>query len=106
MLLQFACDSCGGASIMLPRELTDEASVRCKGCGRLIATWAEFKESATRAILASPRLQLSADPLAYDERALERKREVQSQDEGCATLKLNRIHAYRGSSGDDPPDNA
>ena len=67
----FACSACDSPAITLPEEFHDRAPVHCQGCGLLVATWAVFKQTATRAILSevkrrTGRAVLGPDPLDDD----------------------------------------
>jgi hypothetical protein len=44
----FCCEACGGAGVVPPRELVDEAPVRCGTCREVVCTWGELKERANR----------------------------------------------------------
>jgi uncharacterized Zn finger protein len=49
--MRFACESCGHPAVSLPVVLHPDAMVHCQGCGAGVATWAAFKQRATRIIL-------------------------------------------------------
>ena len=65
----FACRSCGGVALSLPRKLFDAASITCTGCGALAGTWGALK-IRTRAVVLREAAErglaperLSTDPL-------------------------------------------
>ena len=45
----FGCGACGSAWVVPPRELIDEALVRCGTCHEVLCTWGELKERAEHA---------------------------------------------------------
>jgi hypothetical protein len=45
----FGCGACGSAWVVPPRELIDEALVRCGTCHEVLCTWGELKQRAERA---------------------------------------------------------
>lgn len=57
----FACDTCGSPSIMLPGDICDKAAVRCSGCGQALGSWADLKRQARHVIDAEVRTGL-VDP--------------------------------------------
>ena len=65
--VHFACANCGSPSVNLPDTLIDESVVECRGCGRTISSWAEFKRRTAQIIAAEhgtePVAQVTYDPL-------------------------------------------
>ena len=53
--MRYECHECGSPAVKLPEQLDENAVVRCQGCGKPVATWAAFKHSMTRAVLADSR---------------------------------------------------
>ncbi|HEY8565625.1 MAG TPA: hypothetical protein VIL65_09010 [Beijerinckiaceae bacterium] len=65
----FACSACGNPAIEPPREFTDDAPIRCKGCGEALGTWGDLKRRTMQVLMAEATpgpgapLPVSADPL-------------------------------------------
>ncbi|MDJ1160172.1 hypothetical protein QNA08_18320 [Chelatococcus sp. SYSU_G07232] len=49
---EFACESCGSNSIVLPDVLTDDAAITCSGCGAALGSWRTFKDRVKRVVAA------------------------------------------------------
>lgn len=68
VVVRYACTGCGCPSICLPDEFSDDAELRCRGCGQHVGTWAEFRERV-QALIAAERdgrkleRKASSDPL-------------------------------------------
>jgi len=50
--MKYACEVCGCPSLKLPEEFRNDVQLHCKGCGRQLGTWAEFRERAKALIMA------------------------------------------------------
>ena len=50
--MKYACEVCGCPSLKLPEEFRNDVQLHCKGCGRQLGTWAEFRERAKALIIA------------------------------------------------------
>lgn len=55
LLSNFACDTCGSPSIMLPGDICDSSSVCCSGCGVALGSWSDLKRQARQIIDAEVR---------------------------------------------------
>lgn len=39
----FKCPNCGSNKFVLPKHATNETPVVCKGCGKAVARWGDFR---------------------------------------------------------------
>ncbi len=63
----YGCHECGSPAVTLPDRLDENAFVHCQGCRNPIATWAAFKHTTTRVILAeSVAARTKGTALSYD----------------------------------------
>jgi transcription elongation factor Elf1 len=48
----FECKNCGGNTLVLPDEATDESVVTCKSCGIEVANWGDIKNASVETVKA------------------------------------------------------
>lgn len=69
LLSNFACETCGSPSIVLPEQLNDQAGITCSGCGSTLGTWGGLKMRARQIIMAEAKASpdatrhFSCDPI-------------------------------------------
>ncbi len=58
--VSFACPECGGSSLSLPSEYSDEAITECGDCGRELGRLQDIKSQALHAAINTLRVSLGS----------------------------------------------